>query len=94
MAGWSLFWFALFLAFAAYGFSGARLIRPLPLLKGALVTIAVVYAVRGLAIIPQIVWFADFPVTRGRDVAFSGVSVLLAVCYAAAARHAFRKAAA
>ncbi len=90
MAMWSTFWFALFMAFAVYAFSGARLIRRLPLLQPTLIAIAVIYSVRGLAIVPQLVWFEEFAVTRGRDVAFSAFSILLAVAYAMAARQAPR----
>src|SRR5262245_24327602 len=86
MAMWSTFWFALFLTFAVYAISGARLIRRVPLLRPALVVIAVIYAVRGLAIIPQLVWFGEFAVTRGRDVAFSALSILLSISYATDAR--------
>jgi hypothetical protein len=37
---------------AAYAFSGARLIRRLPLIRTALVIISAIYLLRGLAIIP------------------------------------------
>ena len=40
---------------ALYAFSGAGLIRPLPLLKWALTAITAVYLLRGLALIPLLV---------------------------------------
>jgi hypothetical protein len=86
MALWSTFWFCLFLSFAVCAFSGAGLVRRIPLLRPALAAIAVIFAIRGLAIVPQLVWFGEFPVTRGRDVAFSAFAILLATCYATAAR--------
>ncbi len=43
--------FVLFL-WALYGFSGAGLIRRLPLLKSGLVIISAIYLMRGLAVIP------------------------------------------
>lgn len=86
MALWSTFWFCLFSTFAICAFSGAGLVRRVPLVKFALVTIAAIFAIRGLAIIAQLVWFDEFAVARGRDVAFSAFSILLAVSYATAAR--------
>ncbi len=43
--------FVLFL-WALYGFSGAGLVRRLPLLKTSLVVISAIYLIRGLAVIP------------------------------------------
>ncbi|MGH7787027.1 MAG: hypothetical protein ACRERC_09195 [Candidatus Binatia bacterium] len=94
MALWSTFWFLLFLTFAVYAFSAARLVPRVPLLRPVLVAIAVIYAIRGLAIVPQLAWLGVFAVTRGRDVAFSALAILLAIAYAIAARHARRSAAA
>ena len=50
--------FALFL-WALYAFSGAGLIRKLPLLKAALVIIACIYLARGLALFPVLVLRPD-----------------------------------
>lgn len=83
---WSAFWFGLFTGFALYGFSAAGLIRRLPFLRAGLAAIATTYAIRGLAVAPQLIWFGEFPVTHGRDVAFSLLSIVLAVSYALAAR--------
>ena len=90
MAIWSTFWFVLFLVFAVYAFSGVRLTRRVPLLRPVLGAIAVIYAARGLAIVPQLVWLGEFAVTRARDVAFSAFSLLLALSYAVAARQSLR----
>lgn len=43
---------AVLATWAAYAASGARLLRPLPLLRAALVAITVVYLLRGLALVP------------------------------------------
>ena len=43
---------AVLAVWAAYGFAGAGLIRPLPLMQPALVAISAVYLVRGLAPVP------------------------------------------
>lgn len=44
---------------AAYAFSGAGIISPLPLLKPALISISVIYLVRGLALIPASIFQPD-----------------------------------
>src|SRR3982751_640420 len=75
---------------ALYGFSGAGVIRRLPLLRPGLMLIAGVFGVRGLLGIP-VVLLADGPYAaelRGRLpflVATSLVCVALSVCYAVGA---------
>ncbi|QBB71056.1 hypothetical protein ELE36_12230 [Pseudolysobacter antarcticus] len=49
----------LLIFFAAYAFSGAGLLRRLPLLRGMLLGIAGILILRGLAFIPLILWRAD-----------------------------------
>jgi hypothetical protein len=49
----------LLICFAAYAFSGAGLLRRLPLLRGILLGIASILILRGLAFIPLILWRAD-----------------------------------
>ena len=44
---------------AAYAFAGAGIISPLPLLKPALISISVIYLVRGLALIPATIFQPD-----------------------------------
>lgn len=54
---------ALILAiWAAYAFSGAGVIRRLPLLRTGLVTISAIYLLRGLTLVP-ILFFSDAPAT-------------------------------
>lgn len=54
---------ALILAiWAAYAFSGAGLIRRLPLLRTGLVTISAIYLLRGLILVP-ILFLSDMPAT-------------------------------
>ncbi len=86
MLSWSAFWFSLFSVFALYAFSGARLIRPLPYVGPVLLVIAAIFGVRGLAVIPQLLFLNQFPVTRARDVAFSTLSLVLGWAYATGAR--------
>jgi hypothetical protein len=45
--------------FAAYAFSGARLTRPLPLLRPVSALVAIVLTLRGLLFIPIILWQPD-----------------------------------
>jgi hypothetical protein len=47
---------AILFIWALYAFSGAGLIRRLPLLKTGLVVISAVYLVRGLVFIPVLIW--------------------------------------
>ena len=75
-----------FTTFAAYGLSAMGLIRRLPFLRPALLVIAAIYAIRGLAVVPQVIWLGEFSVTRNRDVAFSALAIVLAVSYSVAAR--------
>jgi hypothetical protein len=83
---WSTFWFGLFMLFGLYAFSGAGLIRRLPGVLPCLLIIAAIYAVRSLAIAPQLLLLDQLPVTRPRDVGFSAFSLLLALGYAIGAR--------
>ncbi|WP_299326184.1 hypothetical protein [Parasphingopyxis sp.] len=54
---------ALILAiWAAYAFSGAGLIRRLPLLRTGLITISAIYLLRGLILVP-ILFLSDVPAT-------------------------------
>lgn len=83
---WSSFWFALFLGFALYAFSGAGLIRALPALRSGLIAIAAIYGLRGLALVPQLLLLDQLPFTRTRDAAFSALALVLALAYAIGAR--------
>lgn len=71
---------ALFAVWACYGLAGAGAIRRLPLLRAALFTIAAIYLLRGLQVVPEAV-----ALTRGkvpaRFVAFSAFSAFAGVVY-------------
>lgn len=72
---------------AVYGFSGAGLIRRLPLLRPALAVIAFVYLLRGLSAFPQGVAFVMRPSTMPfQYFVVSFVSLVAGVCYAMGAR--------
>ena len=72
----------IFSVWAAYAFSGAGLLRPLPLLRPALIGIGVVYTLRGLLLGPQIVWFFSGPrVLPARQLAFSAAALLTGLAY-------------
>jgi hypothetical protein len=74
---------ALFIVWAAYAFSGAGLLRPLPLLRPALITIGVVYTLRGLLLGPQMVWFfsGHEAAVPPRQLAFSAAALLTGLAY-------------
>jgi hypothetical protein len=75
----------LFASWAAYAFSGAGLIPALPRLRGVLLLIGLVYAGRGLAVLPQAYfWLAAGPAAvPGRHVAFSAASLVIGLTYLA-----------
>ena len=73
-----------FAVWALYGFSGAGLIRRLPLLRAALLTIGLIFSLRGLSVVPQVVAL----VQSGRSVlhravVFSLVSLTCGIIYLA-----------
>ena len=73
----------LFAVWAAYAFSGAGLLRRLPLLRTGLITIGLVYTLRGVLLGPQLVWFfsghrADVP---PRQLAFSAAALVTGLAY-------------
>jgi hypothetical protein len=74
----------IFAVWALYAFSGAGLIRRLPLLRGGLITIGLIFFLRGLSILPQVVALAQ----SGRSVVhravvFSFVSLTCGIIYLA-----------
>jgi hypothetical protein len=73
-----------FAVWASYGFSGAGLIRRLPLLRAALLTIGLIFSLRGLSIVPQVVALvqSDRSVMH-RAVVFSLVSLTCGIIYLA-----------
>ena len=77
----------LFAVWAAYAFSGAGLIRRLPLLRPALVVIGVVYTLRGVLLGPQLVWFIAGPrLLPARQLAFSAAALVTGLAYLIGAR--------
>ncbi|HWM93764.1 MAG TPA: hypothetical protein VN493_23600 [Thermoanaerobaculia bacterium] len=67
---------AVFTVFALYAFSGAGSIRRLPLLRTGLVVIGLIYTVRGLALISELLQGA-IP----RHLVFSAVSLTIGIAY-------------
>ena len=71
---------AVFVVWACYALSGAGAIRRLPLLRAALYTIAAIYLLRGIQVVPEIV-----AVARGaipvRFAVFSAFSALAGIVY-------------
>lgn len=70
----------IFAIWALYAFSGAGLIRPLPLLRAALIFISVIYLLRALAVFPEInmVMNQGYPF---RFVVFSIISLVTGLLY-------------
>jgi hypothetical protein len=76
-----------------YAYSGARLIRRVPLLRTGLVTVSVIYLARGLVLLADVArWLSDesFP---PRQAVFSAGALAIGVCYAIGTLTLFRKAA-
>lgn len=72
----------IFAIWALYAFSGAGLIRHLPLLRIGLVVIAGIYTLRGIGVIPQVAWMINSPKTvPPQDVVFSLVSLIVGIVY-------------
>lgn len=75
--------FALFVLFgtcAAYAFSGAGLIRPVPLRAQGLAVIALVYLTRGALVALQLA--RRLSLSRPRDILYSVIALLIGVAYA------------
>ena len=71
---------AVFVVWACYALSGAGAIRHLPLLRAALYTIAVVYLLRGVQVVPEVMGVARGAVP-GRFAVFSAFSAFAGVAY-------------
>jgi hypothetical protein len=72
-----------FLAFAAYGFAGARVLPRLPRMRIGLLVAAGAYLVRGLPALPQgMALMASPDAVPLRALAFSAVSLTIGICYA------------
>ena len=77
---------AVFVGFGVYALSGAGIIRSLPLLKAILTLISLIYFVRGMAILPELLSFAQAGLRSGvtrQALASSLVSLLIGIFYIA-----------
>lgn len=78
----TLFLAMIFTLWGLYAFSGAGLIRHLPLLRLGLVIIAGVYTLRGIGVIPQVVWMVESPQSVApREIVFSLASLFVGLAY-------------
>lgn len=75
-----------FATFGAYALSGAGRIRRLPLLRVVLLLIGAVFAVRGLALFPELVQLAAGTGAPPRMAVFSLVSLVTGVAFLAGTR--------
>ena len=71
-----------FFLFAAYGFSGAGLMKRLPFLKKGCVLIGILYVCRGLAVL----WFLYLyviasPLSYPWEILFSLIALVTGICY-------------
>ncbi len=82
---------ALCAAWGAYAFSGAGIVRRLPLLRTSLILIGLAYLGRGLLLGPQLVWrFSGFTsAVPPRQLAFSGAALLIGMGYLAGTKQAW-----
>lgn len=71
-----------FLVSALYAFSGAGLIRRLPLLKVVLIVIAIVYILRGLGVLGDLMNYFQLGHYPFRNIVFSTVALLTGIVYA------------
>lgn len=72
-----------FLAWSAYAFSGAGVLRRLPLLRTVLIAIGVIYTARGLLLGPQMVWHLSGhqAAVPEKQLVFSGVALITGLAY-------------
>ncbi|MES1244243.1 MAG: hypothetical protein ABUT39_21740 [Acidobacteriota bacterium] len=73
---------AVFVIFALYAFGAARLIATPPLLRTGLVTIGVIYTLRGLVLAHQLpALLSNAPGVAPKDLVFSAVSLATGIAY-------------
>ena len=72
-----------FSLFGLYGLSGANIILRLPFLKWVLLAIGSIYALRGLAVIGELIVIFENPVYPLRMIIFSLVSLIAGIFYLA-----------
>ena len=80
-----------FVVWAAYAFSGAGVMRRLPLLKTGLIVIGVIYTLRGLLLGPQAVWFFSLyrAAVPARQLLFSAAALVTGLVYLEGTRQAW-----
>lgn len=72
----------IFASWGLYAFSGAGLIRKLPYMRPGLIVIAAIYTLRGVCVIPEVIWIAISPkAVPFQEVIFSIVSLFIGVTY-------------
>jgi hypothetical protein len=82
---------AFFVAYGLYALAGAGWTRPLPRVRRALAIISIIYVVRGLAVVPQlIIVIARGPVIPIRHIPFSLISLSIGILYALGTAQAWR----
>ncbi len=81
--------FAILAIWGIYAFSGAGLIRKLPLLKAVLILVAAIYLIRGLLLIP--VWIIDPDYIIFLHVWSSILSLIIGSAYAMGTRQVWRE---
>ena len=80
-----------FVLFAAYAFSAAGMLTPLPRLRAALVSISVIYLLRGLSALPQGIALARAPeLLPPRFFLFSLVALAVGLLHAAGTARTWR----
>lgn len=73
---------AIFAFWGLYAFSGAGMVRRLPLLRIALLLIGAIYTLRGLAVFQQILQIVtSSQQVEAREVVFSSVSLVIGLAY-------------
>jgi hypothetical protein len=83
----------MFGVWAAYAFSGAGLLGRLPLLRTGLVTIGMIYTLRGLLLGPQLVWFfsGQRAAVPPRQLAFSAAALITGLAYLVGVQRAWAR---
>ena len=72
-----------FTVWAAYAFSGAGRLRRLPLLRTGLVVIGLIYALRDLLLVPEVLWLLSgrTPPVQPRQLIFSLAALVTGLAY-------------
>ena len=72
----------IFIIMGLYGLSGCRMIKKLPLLRTGLITIAAIYTLRGMGVLPMLWWYIKNPQYYPfRFVIFSLVALVIGIFY-------------